>query len=57
MVLAGRSAGSLCWHVGGATDSFSDALDPFTGGLAFLPFSNGVHDDLATSPAGDASGN
>jgi peptidase E len=50
VVLTGASAGSLCWHVGGPTDSFRDGLDPFTGGLAFLPFSNGVHDDLADQP-------
>jgi len=45
VVLTGASAGSLCWHAGGPTDSFRDNLDPFTGGLAFLPYSNGVHDD------------
>jgi peptidase E len=50
VVLAGPSAGSLCWHVGGPTDSFRDALDPFTGGLGFLPGSNGVHDDLDEQP-------
>ena len=50
VVLTGASAGSLCWHAGGPTDSFRDALDPFTGGLAFLPYSNGVHDDLAGQP-------
>jgi peptidase E len=50
VVLTGASAGSLCWHVGGPTDSFRDTLDPFTGGLAFLPYSNGVHDDLDDQP-------
>jgi peptidase E len=50
VVLTGTSAGSLCWHVGGPTDSFGDNLDPFTGGLAFLPYSNGVHDDLDEQP-------
>lgn len=50
VVLAGRSAGSVCWHLGGVTDSFSDALDPIMNGLGFLPFSNGVHDDLADQP-------
>ncbi|MCZ2850090.1 peptidase E [Modestobacter sp. VKM Ac-2978] len=50
VVLAGPSAGSLCWHVGGPTDSWSDRLDPFTEGLALLPFSNGVHDDLTVQP-------
>jgi peptidase E len=46
VVLAGESAGSMCWHLGGLTDSFRDALDPVTNGLGFLPGSNGVHDDL-----------
>jgi peptidase E len=50
VVLAGPSAGSLCWHLGGPTDSFSDRLDPFTDGLGLLPYSNGVHDDFAEQP-------
>lgn len=50
VVLAGASAGSLCWHLGGPTDSFGDALDPFTDGLGFLPYSNGVHDDFTDQP-------
>jgi peptidase E len=50
IVLAGTSAGSLCWHLGGPTDSFGDSLDPFTGCLGFLPYSNGVHDDLDDQP-------
>ena len=50
VVLAGTSAGSLCWHTGGPTDSYRDALDPFTDGLALVPYSNGVHDDLADQP-------
>jgi len=50
VVLAGPSAGSLCWHVGGPTDSWSDRLDAFTEGLALLPHSNGVHDDTAGQP-------
>lgn len=54
IVLTGASAGSLCWHVGGPTDSFRDNLDPFTGALAFLPYSNGVHDDLGDQPRRDA---
>ena len=41
IVLAGQSAGSLCWHAGGVTDSFGDSLDPISNGLGFLPFSNG----------------
>ena len=50
VVLAGGSAGSLCWHLGGTTDSFGDGLDPFTGTLGWLPYSNGVHDDLEDQP-------
>ncbi len=50
IVLAGTSAGSLCWHTGGPTDSYRDALDPFTDGLALVPYSNGVHDDLPDQP-------
>ncbi|MBA3417309.1 MAG: peptidase E [Geodermatophilaceae bacterium] len=45
VVLGGVSAGSLCWHVGGTTDSFGPDLRPVTNGLALLPFSNGVHYD------------
>jgi peptidase E len=45
IVLAGVSAGSLCWHIGGTTDSFSPDLSPVTNGLALLPYSNGVHYD------------
>jgi peptidase E len=50
VVLTGTSAGSLCWHAGGPTDSFGDALAPFTDGLGLLPYSNGVHDDLDDQP-------
>ncbi|WP_084773107.1 peptidase E [Nonomuraea candida] len=50
VVLAGQSAGSLCWHEGGVTDSFGDSLDALNDGLGFLPYSNGVHDDLADQP-------
>lgn len=50
VVLAGWSAGSLCWHTGGPTDSFSDRLGPFTGGLRLVPYSNGVHDDFPGQP-------
>lgn len=50
VVLAGWSAGSLCWHRGGPTDSYRDALDPFGDGLGFLPYSNGVHDDFTGQP-------
>jgi peptidase E len=50
VVLTGSSAGSLCWHLGGPTDSFGDLLAPFTDGLGLVPFSNGVHDDLDDQP-------
>ncbi len=43
-------SGVLKPRPGGPTDSFRDNLDPFTGGLAFLPYSNGVHDDLDDQP-------
>lgn len=45
VVLAGVSAGSVCWHVGGTTDSFGPDLRPVTNGLAFVPYSAGVHYD------------
>ncbi len=45
VVLAGVSAGSVCWHVGGTTDSYGPELRPVTDALGFLPFSNGVHYD------------
>lgn len=45
VVLAGQSAGALCWHVGGNTDSFGPRLRPLTDGLGFLPYSCGVHYD------------
>jgi len=45
VVLTGVSAGSICWHVGGTTDSFGPDLRAVTNGLALLPWSNGVHYD------------
>ena len=44
-MLGGVSAGSICWHVGGTTDSFGPSLRPVTNGLALLPHGNGVHYD------------
>jgi hypothetical protein len=41
----GVSAGSLCWHLGGTTDSFGPALRPVTNALGFLPYSNSPHYD------------
>jgi peptidase E len=45
VILGGVSAGSLCWHYGGTTDSFGPTLQPVTNGLGFLPYANGVHYD------------
>jgi peptidase E len=45
VILSGVSAGSLCWHIGGTTDSFGPTLQPVTNGLALLPYANGVHYD------------
>ena len=45
VVLAGVSAGSICWHSGGTTDSFGPDLRPVTNGLGLLPWGNGVHYD------------
>ncbi|MDA3022914.1 MAG: peptidase E [Actinomycetota bacterium] len=44
-ILAGVSAGSICWHVGGPTDSFGAQLQVVTNGLGFIPYGNGVHYD------------
>ena len=45
VVLGGISAGSICWHVGGPTDSYGPELRLQLNGLAFLPYGNGVHYD------------
>ena len=45
VVLSGQSAGSICWHAGGTTDSFGPQLHAVTDGLGFLPYGNGVHYD------------
>jgi peptidase E len=45
VVLGGVSAGSICWHVGGPTDSFGSDLRAVLDGLALLPYGNGVHYD------------
>ena len=45
VVLGGVSAGSICWHVGGTTDSYGPQLRAVTNGLALLPYGNGVHYD------------
>lgn len=46
VLLAGVSAGSICWHVGGTTDSFGPTLEAVTNGLGLLPYGNGVHYDV-----------
>lgn len=53
VVLAGVSAGSICWYQGGVTDSFGPELRPVTDALGFLPYGNGVHYDseLRRAPA------
>lgn len=45
VVLSGVSAGSICWYVGGTTDSFGPELRAVTNGLGLLPYGNGVHYD------------
>jgi peptidase E len=45
VVLSGVSAGSICWYVGGTTDSFGPELRAVTDGLGLLPYGNGVHYD------------
>ena len=45
VVLKGVSAGSLCWHVGGTTDSFGPTLRRSPTASAFLPYSNSPHHD------------
>src|SRR5215469_9026044 len=43
VVLAGVSAGAICWFDGGTTDSFGPVLRPFTDGLRLLPGSYCPH--------------
>jgi peptidase E len=45
VVLSGVSAGSLCWHAAGPTDSYGPELRLQTNCLGFLPYGNGVHFD------------
>lgn len=44
IILAGISAGSICWFEEGVTDSFGDGLEPIKG-LGFLQGSNCPHYD------------
>lgn len=48
VVLAGRSAGSICWFDGGTTDSFGPTLVGLTGALGFIGGSNCPHYDGET---------
>jgi peptidase E len=45
VLLAGRSAGGLCWFQGGTTDSFGPRLAPLTGGLGLIEGSHCPHYD------------
>jgi peptidase E len=45
VVLAGGSAGAICWHTGGTTTSFGPEPRPVEDGLGFVPYSLGVHYD------------
>jgi peptidase E len=45
VVLFGVSAGSLCWHAGGTTDSFGPELRAWSDGLGLIPGSNCPHYD------------
>ena len=49
VVLAGVSAGAICWFEGGTTDSFGPGLRPFTAGLALLSGSYCPHYDSEPS--------
>jgi peptidase E len=40
VVLAGVSAGSICWFEGGTTDSFGPGLQAVTNGMGFLPYAS-----------------
>lgn len=45
VVLSGVSAGALCWHSGGTTDSFGPDLRPVPDGLGLLPWGHSPHYD------------
>jgi peptidase E len=49
VILAGPSAGAVCWFEGGTTDSFSPALDALDDGLRLLPGSFCPHYDSESS--------
>lgn len=45
IVLAGRSAGSICWFESGTTDSYGTRLAAVHGALGFVPGSHSPHYD------------
>ncbi len=45
VILGGVSAGSICWHLGGPTDSFGPELRTVANGMGLLPYGNAVHFD------------
>jgi peptidase E len=45
VVMAGLSAGSLCWFETGTTDSYGAGLAALSGGLGFVPGSHAPHYD------------
>jgi len=45
VVLAGGSAGALCWHEGGTTSSFGPSISAVADGLGLVPGSLAVHYD------------
>jgi peptidase E len=45
VIMAGVSAGAICWFAGGTTDSFGPVLRPFTDGLEMLAGSYCPHYD------------
>ena len=50
-ILCGSSAGGICWHDGGVTDSFGLPLQALNDGLGFIPGSFCPHYDAeATAP-------
>ncbi|BDZ48085.1 peptidase E [Frondihabitans sucicola] len=51
VVLAGGSAGALCWHTGGVTTSFGPSASVVADGLGFVPGSLAVHYDSDESRA------
>ncbi|WP_382307187.1 Type 1 glutamine amidotransferase-like domain-containing protein [Herbiconiux sp. UC225_62] len=57
VVLAGGSAGAICWHTGGTTSSFGPDIAPLADGLGFVPFSLAVHwdSDAARRPVHSAA--